>query len=162
MHPWSTNAGQVTIIYTSPSSEAGAQATASRVDQLNNGSRAVIVQANLREVDAPDRIVKATVEAFGPHIDILVNNAGVLFAKSLHETTAEDFAATFDVNVRAPLLMTKAVEPYLRAPGRIINLSSVRARQGFEALAMYSSSKAAIEGLTRGLAAELGLSNQKC
>jgi 3-oxoacyl-[acyl-carrier protein] reductase len=113
------------------------------------------VQANLREVDAPDRIVRATLEAFGPQIDILVNNAGVLFSKSLRETTADDFAAIFDVNVRAPLLMAKAVEPHLRAPGRI-NISSVGARQGFESLAMYSSSKAAIEGLTRGLAAELG------
>lgn len=146
----------MTIVFTSPASEAGARTTASQIEQLKNGSKAIVVQANLRDVDAPDRIVKATIEAFGPHIDILVNNAGVLFAKSLRETTAEDFAAIFDVNVRAPLLMTKAIEPHLRAPGRIINLSSVGARQGFESLAMYSSSKAAIEGLTRGLAAELG------
>ncbi|KAJ4348393.1 uncharacterized protein N0V89_009767 [Didymosphaeria variabile] len=147
---------KVTIVFTSPRSEAGAKEVASQIEQLNNGSRAIVVQENLREVDAPDRIVKATLGAFGPKIDVLVNNAGVLLSKSLQETTAEDFAAIFDVNVRAPLLMTKAVEPYLRAPGRIINLSSVGARQGFESLAMYASSKAAIEGLTRGLAAELG------
>lgn len=146
----------MTIVFTSPSSETGAKNTAAQIDRLGTGTKAIVVQANLRDVDAPDRIVKATVEAFGPHIDILVNNAGVLFPKALKETTAEDFAAIFDVNVRAPLLMTKAVEPFLRAPARIINLSSVGARQGFEALAMYSSSKAAIEGLTRGLAAELG------
>ncbi|KAF2444276.1 NAD(P)-binding protein [Karstenula rhodostoma CBS 690.94] len=146
----------VTIVFTSPKSEAGAHDVASQIEQLGNDSRAIVVRANLREVDAPDRIVKATLEAFGTKIDILVNNAGVLFSKSLRKTTADDFAAIFDVNVRAPLLMTKAVEPHLRAPGRIINVSSVGARQGFESLAMYSSSKAAIEGLTRGLAAELG------
>ncbi|KAJ4290874.1 hypothetical protein N0V90_010070 [Kalmusia sp. IMI 367209] len=147
---------KVTIVFTSPRSEAGANDVAAQIGNLNNGSKAIVVQENLREVDAPGRIVKATVDVFGDKIDILVNNAGVLFGKTIQETTAEDFAAIFDVNVRAPLLMTKAVVPYLRAPGRIINLSSVGARQGFETLAMYSSSKAAIEGLSRGLAAELG------
>lgn len=134
-------------MFTSPKSEAAADDVAFRINLLGNGSRAIVVQANLQEVDAPDHIVK---------IDILVNNAGVLFSKSLQETTADDFAAIFNVNVRAPLLMTKAVEPHLRAPGRIINLSSVGARQGFDSLAMYSASKSAVEGLTRGLAAELG------
>jgi 3-oxoacyl-[acyl-carrier protein] reductase len=147
---------QVTIVYTSPKSETGAQEVASKVAAFNNGSQAIVVQANLREVDAPEKIVIATVKAFGDKVDILVNNAGVLFKKTILETTADDYAAIFDVNVRAPLLMTKAVVPHLRAPGRIINLSSVGARLGFENLAMYSASKAALEGLTRGLAAELG------
>lgn len=147
---------QVVIVYTSPKSETGAQEIASKVSALNNGSQAIVVQADLREVEAPEKIVTATVEAFGDKIDILVNNAGVLFGKTILETTADDYAAIFDVNVRAPLLMTKAVVPHLRAPGRIINLSSVGARSGFENLAMYSASKAALEGMTRGLAAEFG------
>jgi 3-oxoacyl-[acyl-carrier protein] reductase len=96
------------------------------------------------------------VAAFGDKIDILINNAGVMFVRSILETTADDYAAMMDVNVRAPLLMTKAVVPHLRAPGRIINLSSVGARAGFENVALYSASKAALEGMTRGLAAELG------
>lgn len=98
----------------------------------------------------------ATRKAFGDKIDILVNNAGVLFGKAITETTAEDYAAIFNVNVRAPLLLTKAVVPYLRAPGRIINMSSVGARSGYPQMALYSASKAALEGMTRGLAAELG------
>jgi 3-oxoacyl-[acyl-carrier protein] reductase len=100
--------------------------------------------------------VEATLEAFGDKIDILVNNAGVLAGKPLAETTAEDYASIFDVNVRAPLLMTKAVLPHLRAPGRIINMSSVGARFGPPQLALYAASKAAIEGMTRSLAQELG------
>ncbi|KAF1977093.1 NAD(P)-binding protein, partial [Bimuria novae-zelandiae CBS 107.79] len=107
------------------------------IKQLQNGNKAIIVQANHRQVDAPDRIVEATVKAFGPKIDILVNNAAVLFSKPLQKTTPDDFAAIFDVNVSAPLLVTKAAQPYLRAPGRIINISSVGARQGFETLAMH-------------------------
>ncbi|KAF1956787.1 NAD(P)-binding protein [Byssothecium circinans] len=147
---------KVTIVYTSPKSKAASQDVASRIAALNNGSQAIAVQADLSTVEAPDKIVSATTEAFGEKIDILVNNAGVLFEKSIGETTVEDYASMFDVNVRAPLLMTKAVVPHLRAPGRIINLSSVGARSGFDGLALYSASKAALEGLTRGLAAELG------
>ena len=52
--------------------------------------------------------------------------------------------------------MTKAVVPHLRKPGRIINISSVGARAGFAGLSVYCSSKAAMEGLTRCWAAELG------
>jgi 3-oxoacyl-[acyl-carrier protein] reductase len=114
------------------------------------------VQADLSQIDAPDKIVAATLEAFGDKIDILVNNAGVLAGKSITETTAEDYAFVFNVNVRAPLLMTKAVVPHLRAPGRIINMSSVGARFGPPKLALYAASKAAIEGMTRSLTQELG------
>jgi 3-oxoacyl-[acyl-carrier protein] reductase len=93
------------------------------------------------------------------HNDVQVNNAGVLSAKPITETTAEDLAFIFDVNVRAPLLMTKAVVPYLRAPGRIINMASVGGRMGPPQFAMYAASKGAggaIEAMTRSLAQELG------
>jgi 3-oxoacyl-[acyl-carrier protein] reductase len=60
------------------------------------------------------------------------------------------------LNVRGTLLMTQAVSPYLAASGRIINLSSVGSRAAFAGLSIYCSSKAAIEGLTRCWAAELG------
>ncbi|CAI6338853.1 unnamed protein product [Periconia digitata] len=147
---------KVTVVYSSPRSEAGAKEVASKIKA--SGSQAIVVQADLGNVDAPTKIVSETIKAFGEKIDILVNNAGVLFSKSILETTAEDYEAIFSVNVRAPLLTTKAVVPYLRAPGRIINISSIGARQGLESLAMYSASKAALEGMTRGLAAELGSS----
>jgi 3-oxoacyl-[acyl-carrier protein] reductase len=114
------------------------------------------VQADLSETNAPEKIVAATLEAFGDNIDILVNNAAVLGGKSLTETTAEDYATVFNVNVRAPLLMTGAVVPHLRAPGRIINMSSVGSRLGPPKYALYAASKAALEGMTRSLAQELG------
>ena len=94
--------------------------------------------------------------AFGDWIDILVNNAALEFNRSILDTTAEDYAKIFDVNVRGALLMTKAVVPHLRAPGRIINMSSVGSRSAFPELTLYCASKAALEGITRCLAAELG------
>lgn len=101
------------------------------------GSKAIAVRADLGHIDAPDKIVDATLEAFGDHIDILVNNAGVEFGSSIQDITPEDFAKMYHVNVRGPLLLTKAVVPHLRAPGRIINMSSVGSRSGFPELTLY-------------------------
>lgn len=141
-------------MYTSARSESLAKDVVRQIESL--GSQAIIVQTDLSQIDAPDKIVSATLAAFGNRIDILVNNAGLEFDKALLDTTAEDYAKIFDVNVRGVLLMTKAVVPHLQAPGRIINISSVGARSGFAKLALYCASKAALEGLTRCLAAELG------
>jgi 3-oxoacyl-[acyl-carrier protein] reductase len=89
-------------------------------------------------------------------VHILINNAGIELVKRLGNITPEDFASVYDVNVRGTLLMTQAVLPFLAPRGRIVNISSVGARAGFAGLSVYCSSKAAIEGLTRCWAAELG------
>ena len=123
---------------------------------MQNGSAAAKVQADLRQVDAPKKIVQATLSAFGDHIDILVNNAGCELVKGLGEISVDDFSYVYDLNVRAVLLMSKEVLPHLRSPGRIINIGSVGARLGFQELSLYCSSKAAVEGMTRCFAAELG------
>ena len=86
----------------------------------------------------------------------MINNAGVLWANPIGETTLEDYTGMFDINVRAPLFLTKAVVPHLRKPGRIINISSVGSRAGPPKLSIYAASKAAVGGLTRSLALELG------
>ena len=126
------------------------------IEQLQNGSAATKVQADLRQIDAPEKIVQATCSAFGDHIDILVNNAGCELVKALGDCSADDFSYVYDLNVRAVLLMSKAVLSHLRAPGRIINISSVGARLGFKDFSLYCSSKSAVEGMTRCFAAELG------
>ena len=122
---------------------------------MPGSSECICVKADLRDPASAKIIVDKTVEAFGNHIDILVNNAGAELAKSLEEITIEDFDSIFHLNLRAPLLLTQAVRKYLRK-GRIINIGSVGARCGFGGLSMYCSSKAALEGLTRALSAEIG------
>jgi len=57
----------------------------------------------------------------------LVNNAGVELVKPILEASPEDFASVFDLNVRGAYVMTTAVVPHLRAPRRVINISSVGA-----------------------------------
>ena len=76
--------------------------------------------------------------------------------KALGEIDTAEFDAIYAVNVRAPLLLVQAALPHLRRPGRIVNLSSVGARAGYAGVGVYTSSKAALEGLTRTMAAELG------
>lgn len=96
--------------------------------------------------------------AFGPQIDILVNNAGISLRKPLGDITPEDYASGFDLNVRAVAFLTQEVIKVLKAPGRIINITSSGARQGgdFAAASLYCASKAAIEGFTRAWATQLG------
>ena len=144
------------ITFTSQSSAGSADELLRKIEGLQNGAKAIKVQANLRQVQAPEEIVEVTRSAFGDHIDILVNNAGCELVRSLGDVSAEDFSHVFHLNVRAVALMSKAVLPYLRAPGRIINIGSVGARSGFKDVSLYCSSKAAVEGLTRCFAAELG------
>lgn len=90
------------------------------------------------------------------HIDILVNNAGVDIVRPLADITAADIDFVYGVNVRGVVLLTQALLPHFNAGGRIINIGSVGARAGFKAMSLYCSSKAALEGLTRCWAAELG------
>ena len=147
---------QVAVTYTSPGSEKAVDALIERIASFENGSDGLKLRADLRDPAVPKQIVDQTLRAFGNHIDILVNNAGVELVKSLQDISTDDFSLVYDLNVRGALLMTQAVVPHLRAPARIINISSVGARHAFKNLSVYCSSKAALEGLTRCWAAELG------
>lgn len=144
------------ITYTSSSSDERAEEIVSKIKALDNGSAAIKVRADLRQIESPEQIVEATRSAFGDHIDILVNNAGTGHVKSIADTTAEDIASLFDLNVRGLFLMTKAVLPHLRAPGRIINIGSVAGSVAMPQFSTYSATKGAVGCLTRAWAGELG------
>ena len=144
------------MTYTSASSEKAVSELENKITALKTTASAAKISADLGKPETPAGIVKATIEAFGPHIDILVNNAALYNVKAIPDISPADFSAIYDVNVRAVLLMTQAVMPHLRAPGRIINVSSVGGRLGFAGMSLYCSTKSAMEGLTRCFAAELG------
>ena len=149
---------KVSITYTSTGSAAHSDLLVKSINSLGNGSSAIAIKADLRDPASPEKIVAQTIEHLGETSDILVNNAGVELVKPIKDVTVADFGWVYDLNVRAPMLMLQAILPYLRAPGRIINISSVGARHGFKNLSVYCSSKSALEGLTRCWAAELGAS----
>ncbi|KAK3703216.1 hypothetical protein LTR37_014556 [Vermiconidia calcicola] len=152
---------KVTITFSSDRSKEPVDELISRIKAEANSS-AIGVQCNLQATEAPKKIVDATVAAFGHDIDILVNNAAIISDKPVQDITPEHFDEVFHLNVRAPLLMVQAVLPHLRRPGRIINISSVGARDGYANTGTYSASKAALEGFTRNWAAELGKDGSTC
>lgn len=131
---------KVSITYTSTGSAAHSDLLVKSINSLGNGSSAIAIKADLRDPASPEKIVAQTIEHFGESIDILVNNAGVELVKPIKDVTVADFGWVYDLNVRAPMLMLQAILPYLRAPGRIINISSVGARHGFKNLSVYCSS----------------------
>ncbi|KAF9529387.1 hypothetical protein CPB83DRAFT_875528 [Crepidotus variabilis] len=152
---------KVCIVFTTISSEYLADELISKIVALSNGSGATKIQADLSLLDSPRKVVEHTLSAFSSsNINILVNNAARELVKPLSSITPEDFSSVYDLNARGTLFMTQAIIPYLPQKrlggGRIINVSSVGARQGFAALSLYNSSKAAMEGMTRCWAAELG------
>ena len=152
---------QVAFNYVSPSSRTAADAL---IDELHRkyDQEAIAIHADMADPASPDMIIQATLEAFkAEHIHILVNNAGVGDNRPLEEVTMDDYSKLMDVNVRSVIFMTQAVLPFLPPRsqgegGRIINLSSISARGGYATQSVYAASKAAVEGLTRVWATELG------
>jgi NAD(P)-dependent dehydrogenase (short-subunit alcohol dehydrogenase family) len=94
----------------------------------------------------------------GGRIDILVNNAGIYPGDSTAATDEKTFDRVYAVNVKAPFFLTAAIAPAMAEAGRgaIINLGSWIARLGIPVGALYSSTKGAVETLTRAWAAEFG------
>lgn len=149
--------GQVVITYSSSASEKGIDELIQGLPKSSNETTAVKIQADLRDTASPRKIVDATVAAFGPLIDILVNNAGINKPTPIETLSEEDFSDMFHTNVRAAVFMTKAVLPHLSPKNaRVINIGSTAARVGVPGISLYTSSKLAIEALTRSWAAELG------
>jgi len=121
------------------------------------GGRAIHVTADVSRHEDVERMVVATVEAFGA-IDILVNNAGIDVGKPLLETSEAEWDSILDVNLKGHWMCAVAVVPHLieRGGGSIVNTSSVLAMSSLPNSGVYSASKAGILGLTRSMAIEWG------
>jgi 3-oxoacyl-[acyl-carrier protein] reductase len=105
--------------------------------------------------------VKVACERFG-RLDLLVNNAGIApEGVLLPMMRPEDMAQAVDVNLTACLVLTQAASRAMlrQGAGCIVNVSSVNAIRGHAGVAVYSATKAALDGLTRSLARELGPRN---
>ena len=120
------------------------------------GVQAIIIQADSADPQAVVAAVEQTVAELGG-IDILVNNAGVAVIAPVDEFRLEDFDRTVAVNIRGVFVATQAAVKHMPAGGRIITIGSCNAdRMPFVGGAVYAMSKAAIVGLVKGLARDLG------
>lgn len=92
----------------------------------------------------------------------LVNNAGVGLSKMAHEASTEEFDRLYNVDIRGVWMVSKTFVQKLikdKNSGNIVNISSIQASATMSRYAIYSSAKSAVEGLTRGMAVELGKFN---
>jgi 3-oxoacyl-[acyl-carrier protein] reductase len=120
------------------------------------GRRATAIQADSADPKAIQRSIDRTVSELGG-LDILVNNAGILRVAELKDISLEDIDAILDVNVRGPIVTSKAALPHLSKGGRIITIGSFFAdRVPSPVLSVYAASKSALVAFTKGLARELG------
>jgi 3-oxoacyl-[acyl-carrier protein] reductase len=118
--------------------------------------KAVAIQADSADASAVQASMEKAVVALGG-LDILVNNAGILRVSELKDISLADIDALLDVNVRAPIVASKAALPHLGKGGRIITIGSYFAdRVPASVLSVYSATKSALTAFSKGLARELG------
>jgi NAD(P)-dependent dehydrogenase (short-subunit alcohol dehydrogenase family) len=123
-----------------------------------DGGSAVFVAADLIDAESALELAASAVDSLGGEIDVLVNNAGT---SSFGPTVSQD-EATFDtiyaLNVKAPFFLVAALAPPMaeRGAGAIVNVTTMVAHFGLDGMALYGSSKAAMELLTKAWAAEFG------
>ena len=122
----------------------------------DSGRRAVAIVADSADPVAVRAAVEQAVGALG-RLDVLVNNAGVGILKPFTDAGVDEFDLTMAVNVRAAFVAAQAAVPHMSAGGRIVNIgSNVADRTVFPGFSMYTTSKAALVGLTKALGRELG------
>jgi NAD(P)-dependent dehydrogenase (short-subunit alcohol dehydrogenase family) len=136
----------------------GSQLAAKATDQ--GPGRAVFTTCDITSDDDVDATVALGTDEFGG-LDAVINNAAIYKTlgrkRPLTELTSHDWDTVLRVNVRGTWQVIRAVVPVLRVRGgRIVNITSVVARTGAAGFAHYVASKAAVEGLTRAAARELG------
>jgi 3-oxoacyl-[acyl-carrier protein] reductase len=110
--------------------------------------------------DALREFVAKVVVQFG-RVDVLVNNAGMAMEGVLPMTRVREIVKAIDVNLTAAIVLSQVCSRVMlrQGSGCIVNISSVNAVRGRSGVAVYSATKAALDGLTRSLARELGPRN---
>ena len=107
-----------------------------------------------------ERSIKKIRKTFGK-IDILINTPGSFLIKSIEKTSIEEFDEIFKINVRAPFIFSKEFSKDMKKSkwGRIVNIGSSSAYNGFKNSIVYCSSKHALLGFSRALFSELKENN---
>lgn len=136
-------------------SEAGAQGITEQLSAL--GGRGVVL--NVTDAAACDALLAELAKEGGPHI--LVNNAGITRDGLIMRMKDDDWDAVIDTNLTAVFRLCRGViKPMMKARGgRIINVTSVVGESGNPGQANYAAAKAAVAGLSRALAREIGSRN---
>jgi len=137
---------------------SSAAAAIALADELNKARArsAAIHAAHLLNAEAPDKLVAAALLEFG-RLDILINNASSFYPTPVGTISAPQWDDLMGSNLKAPLFLSQAATPSLRAKnGLIINMVDIHALRPLKAHPVYCAAKAGLAMLTRSLARELG------
>lgn len=134
--------------------EQALEETRAGVEQA--GGQAIVVAGDVTDADWRQSVVDKTVEAHGG-LDILVNNAGVVSAGALGDVSEDDINLQLQINLVAPILLTRAALPALRKSGEgaIVNTSSIFGLVGMPFYATYGATKAGIAHFGEAMRREL-------
>lgn len=129
----------------------GAEKTTEEIDD------SIVIKGDVRDNDDVQALVKSVIDKWG-RVDVLVNNTGITKEALLIKTSEEVFTDVMNTNLKGPFYMMKAVLRHMikQRKGHIINISSYAGVKGKQGLSAYASSKAALIGMTRSAALELG------
>jgi 3-oxoacyl-[acyl-carrier protein] reductase len=142
------------VVVNYSSSKEGADRVVGEI--TGGGGRAIAVRADVSKPADIRNLFAEAKKAFGA-LDVLVNNAGVYEFAPIEEVTPEHFRRQFDLNVLGLILATQeGIKHFGPSGGSVINVSSVAATAGLPNASVYSATKAAVDAVTRSLAAELG------
>lgn len=157
---------KIALTYVSANSTSKAEQVANEVRKVHKerGTKGddnvvIAIQADAASMESPSIIINETLKAFNSDtINILINNAGVSINQSLEDVTMDAYDKTMDINVKGVIFLTQKLLPHLpkQGGGKIVNLSSVSSKAGFEQQTAYAAAKAGVEGLTKVWANELG------
>ncbi|MGB5333152.1 MAG: SDR family NAD(P)-dependent oxidoreductase [Woeseiaceae bacterium] len=125
-------------------------------EELRDKTKVEIFAMDVTDADACIDVFKKSQFEFG-RVDILVNNAGYHARGMVEEVDAQELARIVDVNLRAPIMLSRIALPYLReaAEGAIINVGSLAGRTPVPGSATYAASKAGLRAFSLALAEEL-------
>jgi pteridine reductase len=136
-------------------SEAEAQALAHELNSLRGGSVA-LVSGDLLDLRKHDKLIAATLKTFG-QLDVLINNASTFYPTPVGEITEDHWEDLLGSNLKAPLFLTQAAAPALRATrGLVLNIADIHGMRPLRRYTTYSVAKAGLIMLTKSLARELG------
>lgn len=143
----------VAIHYFSSSAQADELAAELNTERADS---AIALQADLRAIDAINALVAAMIERTG-RLDVLVNNASTFYPTPIGTITEEQWDDLINANLKAPLFLSQAAYPHLRAAqGVIINIVDVHSQRPLRDHLVYGPAKAGLAMLTRSLAKDLG------
>jgi len=135
---------------------ASLESVASEAKAGNSACKAEVFVADVSKEADVERLRQEVTATF-PRVDILINNAGINIRKNIVDFTLEEWSSVQNTNVTAVFLMCRAFIPAMRGSGygRILNMTSIMSHISMPQRTAYSTSKAALLGMTKALALEL-------